>query len=204
MKNNTVVLAIVCSLKPSPNESSSELMAKQLLDQFADQGAETELVRAADYNIVPGVKTDMGDEDDWPAIRQKMLDSDVLILSTPIWLGHPASYAQRVLERLDAELSEQDDRGRMLTYGKCAAVAVVGNEDGAHHVCAEVFQGLNDVGFSLAAGAAVYWNGEAMHTTDYKDLKSIPDKVATTQQTLVTNTLHLARLLKADAYPPVQ
>jgi multimeric flavodoxin WrbA len=146
----------------------------------------------------------MGDDDDWPAIRQKMLASDVLLLSTPIWLGHPASYTQRVLERLDAELSEQDDKGRMLTYGKCAAVAVVGNEDGAHHVCAEVFQGLNDVGFSLAAGAAVYWNGEAMHTTDYKDLESTPDKVVTTQKTLVTNTLHLAKLLKADSYPPTQ
>jgi hypothetical protein len=34
---------------------------------------------------------------------------------------------------------------------------VVGNEDGAHHISATLFQGLNDVGFSLAAQAVTYW-----------------------------------------------
>jgi hypothetical protein len=36
------------------------------------------------------------------------------VLSTPIWLGHPSSVAQRVLEQLDGELSETDDEGRLL------------------------------------------------------------------------------------------
>lgn len=56
-----------------------------------------------------------------------------------------------MLERLDAELSETDDAGRPLTFGKVALVAVVGNEDGAHKITANLFQGLNDVGFIVPA-----------------------------------------------------
>ena len=47
-----------------------------------------------------------------------------------------------MLERLDAELSETDDEGRLETFGKIAVAAVVGNEDGAHHISAVLFQGL--------------------------------------------------------------
>jgi len=36
-----------------------------------------------------------------------------------------------LLERLDAELSETDEQGRLSTYGKVAVLGVVGNEDGA-------------------------------------------------------------------------
>jgi len=49
------------------------------------------------------------------------------------------------LERLDAELSESDDEGRLLAHGKVAAAAVVGNEDGAHKASADLFQALNDL-----------------------------------------------------------
>ncbi len=77
----------------------------------------------------------------------------MLVVATPIWMGQPSSVCKVVLERLDAEISETDDQGRMLTYGKVAGVAVVGNEDGAHHVCAEVFQSLDDVGFTIPAVA---------------------------------------------------
>jgi hypothetical protein len=79
---------------------------------------------------------------------------------------------------------------------------VVGNEDGAHHVSAEVFQGLNDVGFSLAPNAVTYWVGEAMQGTDYRDLDKTPAKTAATTRTLAANTAHLARRLKAADYPP--
>ena len=96
-----------------------------------------------------GVTSDEGDGDEWPAIRQQVLDADLLVLGTPIWMGQPSSVAKRVLERFDAFLSETDDAGRMPSYGKVAVVAVVGNEDGAHHVSAEVFQALVDVGFVL-------------------------------------------------------
>ncbi|WEH38261.1 NAD(P)H-dependent oxidoreductase [Streptomyces sp. NBC_01218] len=194
-------LALVCTLNASPAPSSSQLLASQVMAEFERLGVSGDIVRVVDHDVRAGVGLDMGDGDGWPALRAKVLAADILLLATPIWLGHPSSLCQRVLERLDAELSESDDQGRLLTYGKVAAVAVVGNEDGAHKVSADLFQGLDDVGFSLAPGAVTYWVGEAMRGTDYQDLDETPDAVASTTRTLAANTVHLARLLADHPYP---
>ncbi|MCF3123458.1 NAD(P)H-dependent oxidoreductase [Streptomyces arenae] len=195
-------LSLVCSLNPSPTSSSSHLLSDQVMRELDRLGAPGDTVRIADHHVPPGVGQDMGGGDEWPRLREMVLRSDILLLATPIWLGHPSSICQRVLERLDAELSESDERGRLLTYGKVAAVAVVGNEDGAHKVGADLFQGLNDLGFSLAPGAVTYWVGEAQHGTDYQDLDSTPQEVAATTHTLANNTVHLAGLLGEHPYPP--
>ncbi len=81
-------------------------------------------------------------------------------------------------------------------------MAFVGNEDGAHKVSADVFQGLNDVGFSLAPQAVTYWVGEAMQGTDYQDLDETPEAVASTTRVLAANAVHLARLLADTPYAP--
>ncbi|MGW4510184.1 flavodoxin family protein [Streptomyces sp. NPDC004436] len=194
-------VALICTLSPSPAPSSSELLAQQTLEALAEHGVTGKTVRIADHDVKSGVKTDLGEGDAWPDIRETILGTDILILATPIWLGHPSSICQRVLERLNAEIGETDDEGRPLTYGKVAAVCVVGNEDGAHKVSADLFQGLNDVGFSLAPNAVTYWVGEAMHGTDYQDLDKTPEKTAATTRTLAANTAHLARRLKRSVYP---
>ena len=197
-------VALVCSLKRSPAESSSELMAEQVCEQLRTHGVETHTLRCADYAIPPGVEADMGDGDEWPKIRQWVLDADILLLSTPVWLGHPSSITQRVLERLDAELSNTDDDGRPIMYGKVALVSVVGNEDGAHKTFADCAQGLNDMGVSLAAQANTYWNGEAMQTKDYKDLDDVPEPVAKTTAAAARNAAHLAGLLRSGQFPAEQ
>ncbi|MDQ7807961.1 NAD(P)H-dependent oxidoreductase [Amycolatopsis sp. A133] len=195
------VLALTCTLKPSPAKSSSDLIARQLLDLFAERGATGELVRVVDHDVRPGVEADMGDGDAWPGIRRKIADTDVLLIATPTWVGHMSSVAQRVLERLDAELSETDDEGRPAMFGKVAVAAVVGNEDGAHKIIADLFQALNDVGFTVPAQGATYWNGEAMQGGDYQDLDETPEAVASTNATLVRNAVHLAGLLREQQYP---
>lgn len=194
-------IALVCTLKPSPAPSSSELMAEHVCEQLRSHGVTTETLRCVDYSILPGVESDMGAGDDWPKIRERVLAADILLLSTPIWLGHPSSITQRVLERLDAELSTTDDAGRPIMYGRVALVAVVGNEDGAHKVFADCAQGLNDVGFSFAAQANTYWTGEAMQKKDYRDLDQVPEPVAKTTASAARNAVHLAGLLKAQKYP---
>jgi multimeric flavodoxin WrbA len=194
-------VALVCTLKPSPSDSSSVLLAGQVLEQLASLGAPGELVRVVDHDVRFGVSTDEGDGDEWPTLREKLLDADILVLATPIWLGQPSSVCKMVLERLDAELGETDDAGRMSTYGKVAVVAVVGNEDGAHHCTAELLQALNDTGFSVAANASTYWVGEAMQGTDYQDHEKTPEKTAATTRTAAVNAVHLAQLLRAEQYP---
>lgn len=203
--NTTIPLkavTLVCTLKRSPEESSADKLAHDLATEFEKQGVAMEFVRLVDHVIKPGVELDMKNGDEWPMIRQKIMDADILVIATPTWVGQMSSEALRAIERLDAELSETDAKGRFMTYPKVAAVAIVGNEDGAHKITADVLQALNDVGFTFAANAATYWNGEAMHTTNYIDLKEIPEKVASTNALVATNTAHLARLLKENNYPP--
>jgi multimeric flavodoxin WrbA len=195
------VLALTCTLKPSPAKSSSDLIARQLLDLFAERGATGEVVRVVDHDVRPGVEADMGEGDAWPGIRRKIAAADVLLIATPTWVGHMSSVAQRVLERLDAELSETDDEGRPAMFGKVGVAAVVGNEDGAHKIIADLFQALNDVGFTVPAQGATYWNGEAMQGGDYQDLDETPEAVASTNATLVRNAVHLATVLREQQYP---
>ncbi len=193
-------LAINCTLKASPQQSSCDLLLTQAQRELEKLGVTCEQLRAVDIDIKPGVTSDEGPGDDWPMIRQKVLAADILLLGTPIWLGHPSSVCQRVLERLDAFLGETDDQQRMVSYGRVACVAVVGNEDGAHHVVAELYQGLNDVGFTIPANGCTYWVGEAMGSTDYKDAGP-REKTANTNAMLARNAVHLAKLLKQSGYP---
>src|SRR5690606_662764 len=153
-----------------------------------------------DHRILPGVQTDMGGEDEWPQLRDRMLAADILVFATPTWLGQHSSVAQRVLERLDAELSETDDQGRPILFDKVALAVIVGNEDGAHHIAAILFQALNDVGFTVPAQGSIYWNGEAMQTTDYRDLSEVPEKVAQATATAAAKPAHLARSQTSAGY----
>lgn len=194
-------LILVCTLSPSPKASSSDLLARQVAAEFTGHQVHSEILRIADFDVKPGVLKDMGGGDQWPGIRQKLLAADILVLATPIWVGHPSSLAQRVLERLDAELSQTDEQGRPILFDKVGVVAVVGNEDGAHHVIAELGQGLADVGFTLPAQGSTYWVGQAMHTTDYQDLDQTPQVTANATQIATRNAAHLARLLKARPFP---
>ncbi|WP_311259676.1 NAD(P)H-dependent oxidoreductase [Microbacterium sp. WCS2018Hpa-9] len=201
MTAQLTALAISCTLKPSPAESSTDLLGSQILSALSEHGVTGELVRAVDHVISPGVEADMGGGDEWPALRDKVHAADILVLLTPTWMGQQSSVAQRVLERLDAELSETDDAGRPILFDKVAIAGIVGNEDGAHHIAAILFQSLNDVGYSVPAQASIYWNGEAMQTVDYKDLDETPEKVAQAMATAARNAAHLAGLLKTDRYP---
>ena len=201
MDDTLSALLINCTLKPSPAGSSTHVLGEQVLNALAEHGVTADRIRAVDHDIRPGVQTDMGQGDQWPSLRERVLAADILVFATPTWMGQHSSVAQRVLERLDAELSETDDQGRPTLFDKVALAVIVGNEDGAHHIAAIVFQSLNDVGFTIPAQGSIYWNGEAMGSTDYKDLDETPEKVAQTITTAAANAAHLARMLKEKPYP---
>ena len=198
--------ALNCSLKTSAadEKSSTDRLLRDTLDALARFDVGGEIVRAADHDIKPGVSSDKGEGDTWPELRRRILAADIFILGTPIWLGQPSSVAKRVLERMDAFLSETDDKGRMPAAGKVALVAIVGNEDGAHFCHAACFQALNDVGFTIPANAGIYWVGEAMGSVDYVDLPGTPSKVASTIEMAASNAVHLAGLFKRQPFPGVE
>lgn len=194
-------VALVCTLKPGPAPSSSVVIAEQLFEAMRPAGVDCEIVRCVDHNLMPGVEADMGSGDEWPAVLDKVVAADIVVVSTPTWVGHMSSVAQRVLERLDAELSETDDAGRPRQVGKVALAAVVGNEDGAHKIVADLFQALDDIGFTIPAQGCTYWNDEAMGGRDFKDLDETPEAVASTTETAARNAVHLAKVLRDNPYP---
>ena len=196
-------IAINCTLKKSSGEASStDAMIAVLAEAFGKHDVQiADTIRIADHDVLPGVTSDEGEGDAWPAIREKILAHDILIFGGPIWMGQISSIAKRVLERMDAFLDETDDRGRMPSYGKVAVAAIVGNEDGAHWSSSQLFQSLNDTGWTIPAVAACYWVGEAMGSKDFKDFKTPPDKVLETAAMVAGNAAHLAGLLKAKPYP---
>ena len=201
----TRVIAINATLKASGKDQSSTDAMIELVASFLNQhDAElVETIRLADHDVQPGVTSDEGEGDAWPAIRAKILAADVLIFGTPIWMGQPSSIAKRVMERMDAFLSETDDAGRTPAFGKVAMFAIVGNEDGAHFTTAAMAQSLNDVGWTIPAASACYWVGEAMNKKDFKDLPEVPKVTRETAQMVASNAVHLAKLLKANPYPAI-
>lgn len=194
-------VALNATLKRSPEPSSTDRMLGLFVDALAERDVATDVIRVVDHDVREGVSSDEGDGDGWPAIRQQILDAQILVLGGPIWLGNPSSVTRKVLERLDAFLGEEDDDGRPIATDRVALVATVGNEDGAHAVAGQVYQALADVGFTIPAAAQAYWVGEAMGSTDFADLDEVPEKVASMVDTAVAHAVHLARLLQLTPYP---
>ncbi|MBB6122379.1 flavodoxin family protein [Sphingobium subterraneum] len=198
-------IALNCSLKPrSGAPSSTDTMIDLVVGELTQHGVENlGTVRVVEEDVKPGVTSDEGEGDAWPALRRRILEADILILATPVWLGQMSSVAKRVLERMDAFLGETDGQGRMPSFGKVAVTAIVGNEDGAHRISADLYQALNDVGWTIPAGAVSYWVGEAMGSTDFNELPQVPKIVRSTASMLASNAVHLATMLKDRPYPGV-
>jgi multimeric flavodoxin WrbA len=194
-------LLLNCTLKPSPGESNTEALARVVMDALASEGIETDSVRVVDHDVRPGVESDMGDGDEWPAIRSKVLAAEILVFASPTWLGRPSSVAQRVLERMDAMLSEQDDSGRPLAYNRVAGVVVTGNEDGAHHVISEIAGGLIDIGFTIPGQAWTYWNKGPGPGDSYLDTDEGRDWSHSTGRAAAANLAAAARALADRPLP---
>lgn len=164
-------------------------------------GVDVGVHRVVDHSIPYGVSTDMGSGDEWPAIHAEVLASDILVIATPTWLGQPSSVSKVVLERLDAMISETHDDGTPVAYNKVAGVLVTGNEDGAHHVIAEVAGALGDIGFTVPGQAWTYWNmgpgpGPSYTGTDHKHEWS-----AETGRTMASNLVAVATALRERPIP---
>ena len=194
-------LVLNCTLKPSPQTSSTEALARVLMQELAKGGVETDLVRLVDLNIKPGVSGDEGEGDDWPSVDEKLKAADIVVFATPIWLGQMSSVCQRALERMDAWFEETDDSGRPVAFGKVAGVVITGNEDGAHHIVATVCQGLIDMGFTIPAQSWTYWHLGPGPGPDYVETDQGHDYSDRVARNAARNLLALARVLKPDTYP---
>src|SRR5436190_20807255 len=95
---------INCTLKRSPEVSNTRGLADRSIEIMESHGVEVEVVRAIDHQIATGVWPDMTehgwDRDDWPAIFEKVMAADILVILSSIWLGQKSSVCMQVIERL--------------------------------------------------------------------------------------------------------
>lgn len=196
-----------CTLKPSPEESHTDLLVEQSAAILREQGVDVTLVRAVDHVIAPGVHPDMtehgAERDDWPAIQERVMDADILVLATPIWLGDKSSVCTRVIERLYGFSGELNDAGQYAYYGRAGGCLVTGNEDGIKHVAMNVLYSLQHLGYTIPPQADAGWIGEAGPGPSYGDelddgTRAGFDNDFTARNTtfMTWNLLHVARMLK--------
>lgn len=192
-----------CSLKTSTTESNTGAIAEVLQGHLQRNDVDVEIIRIADYTILPGVSSDEGEGDEWPHIHDKILDADILVLASPTWVGRMSSIAQRVIERMDGMLSETDDEDRPVAFNHVAGFIASGNEDGAKHTIGEMAAALIEIGFTVPGQSWTYWNnGAAIGDSYLESSDESGKKRADENAELAAHVLfHTARALRADPIP---
>jgi multimeric flavodoxin WrbA len=197
-------ICLNATLKRSPDESNTGALARYVGDRLAGHGLEVDHVRLVDHVIEPGVVSEpVTDRDEWPALRERVLAAGVVVFATPTWLGQMSSVMKRVLERMDAMLSETDGAGVPVAYNKVAGFVVTGNEDGAHHIISQLSQAVVDIGFTVPGQAWTYWN-KGPGPSDAEYLTTSDEERSWTHSTgdaMAHVLVHTARALQAMPIP---
>lgn len=193
-------LVLNCSLKSSAKVSSTEKLSKVVCDELEKYDVKTEMIRIADYNVLPGVATNEGEGDEWPVIHDKILNSEILIIASPTWVGAMSSFAMRIIERMDAMLSETGPDNLPVAYNHVAGFVAVGNEDGAKHVIGEISACLLELGFTVPGQAFTYFNNGSAMGKDYVDTdnKKGAERAEKNASLAARNLVGLAKALQAQ------
>lgn len=189
------------SLKSGGEPSHTEGFMNDVQVHYKQLGVESEIIRLADYKIALGVQEDMGGDDAWPGILEKVKAADILIIGTPIWLGEKSTLATQAIERLYGSSSMTNDKGQAVFYNKVGGAVVTGNEDGAKHSAASLLYGLSHIGFLIPPNVDAYWVGEAGPGASYMDEGRDNEFTKATIKRLAYNTYHLAKLLQNNPIP---
>jgi multimeric flavodoxin WrbA len=196
-------LYVNCTLKPSPETSNTQGLLDLSRAIMDANGVATDLIRAVDHELAPGVYPDMrehgAERDDWPELYERVRAADILVLCSPIWLGEKSSVCTRVIERLYGNSSQLNEEGQYAYYGKVGGCLITGNEDGIKHCSMNILYSLQHLGYTIPPQADAGWIGEAGPGPSYLDPGSGgPENDFTNRNTtfMTWNLLHVARLLK--------
>lgn len=191
------------TLKKSPEVSNTQGLMDISIEIMRGRGVEVDTVRAVDHDIATGIWPDMTvhgwDSDEWPSILSRILEADILVLGTPIWLGEKSSVCTRVIERLYGNSAQLNPQGQYAYYGRVGGCIVTGNEDGIKHCAMGILYSLQHLGFTIPPQADAGWIGAAGPGPSYLDEGSGgPENEFTNRNTtfMTWNLLHLARMLK--------
>jgi multimeric flavodoxin WrbA len=195
-------LFLNCTLKKSPELSHTAGLIDLSRQIMEGCGVQTEMIRPVDYDIAFGVYPDMTehgwDKDDWPDIQKKIMDANILVIGSPIWLGEKSSVATMVIERLYSFSGKLNEDGQYDYYGRAGGCIITGNEDGIKHCSMNILYGLQHIGFMIPPQADAGWIGEAGPGPSYLDEGSggLENDFTNRNTTFMTwNLLHTAKML---------
>ncbi|MGW9494928.1 flavodoxin family protein [Streptomyces prasinus] len=196
-------LYVNCTLKPSPRLSHTQGLIDRSRAVMDAAGVTTDLIRAVDHDIAPGVHPDMTEHgfatDAWPELYERVMAADILVLAGPIWLGDNSSVTKQVVERLYACSALLNSQGQYAYYGRVGGCLITGNEDGVKHCAMNVLYSLQHLGYTIPPQADAGWIGAAGPGPSYLDPGSGgPENDFTNRNTsfMTWNLMHLAALLK--------
>jgi multimeric flavodoxin WrbA len=192
-----------CTLKRSPEISNTGALAERSIAIMERLGVEVDVIRAVDHDIATGVYPDMTEHgwerDGWPEIFTKVIEADILVLLSPIWLGEKSSVCTQVIERLYGNSHLLNEHGQWAYYGRVGSCIITGNEDGAKHCAMNILYSLQHLGYVIPPQADACWLGEAGPGPSYLDPGSGgPQNDFTNRNVtfLTWNLLHLARMIR--------
>ena len=196
-------LFLNCTLKKSPKVSHTEGLLQVSRHIMEKNGVQVETLRPVDFNIAYGVYPDMTEhgweEDQWPEIYRKVLNANILVLGTPIWLGDKSSVCTKVVERLYSSSGDLNNEGQYIYYGRVGGTIITGNEDGPKHCAMNILYSLQHLGYVIPPQADAAWVGEIGPGPSYLDENSgaLENDFTNRNTTFMTwNLMHLARMLK--------
>jgi multimeric flavodoxin WrbA len=192
-----------CTLKRSPELSHTQGLidiSKAIMEQ---NGVAVDVLRPVDHDIAYGVWPDMTergwDDDAWPILLKKVMESEILVITSPIWLGEKSSICTKVIERLYAASGQLNEHGQYAYYGRVGGCLITGNEDGAKHCAMNILYSLQHLGYVIPPQSDAAWLGEAGPGPSYLDPGSGgPENDFTNRNTtfMTWNLLHMARMIK--------
>jgi len=196
-------LFLNCTLKKTPEMSHTEGLVSMSRGIMEKSGVQVESLRPVDYNIANGVYPDMTEHgwevDDWPQIYQKVKAAQILVITSPIWLGDKSSICTKIIERLYASSGDLNEKGQYAYYGRVGGCLITGNEDGAKHCAMNILYSLQHLGYVIPPQADAAWLGGVGPGPSYMDPGSGgPENDFTNRNmTFMTwNLMHMARMIK--------
>ena len=202
-------LFLNCTLKRSPELSHTQGLIDISAAIMEKNGISTEVLRPVDSALAVGVYPDMSEHgwerDDWPQIYEKVKSANILVITSPIWLGEKSSVCTQLIERLYSTSGDLNTQGQYAYYGRVGGCLITGNEDGAKHCAMNILYSLQHLGYVIPPQADAGWLGEAGPGPSYLDPGSGgPENDFTNRNTtfMTWNLMHLARmLLEANGIP---
>ena len=183
--------------------SHTETLCDLVIEELRAHDVACEIVRLVEYDIKPGIKSNMGKGDEWPGIQEKILAADIIVFATPIWWGNQSSLMQRVIERLDELHTELRETGKSRLTNKVGGIVITGEEDGEQHVTGNISNFLLSIGVTLPPQCAVSYLGDYARATKESLHKRLRGEKATADaaETMARNLAFFAGFLRENNIP---